>query len=95
MQNPLNLEGKISEEIKSLLEAEVSALSEDIKANISKQSTSRLLISILPDNPEEKQIYVIKMVLEQIPCLPFKCGYEYCDYFDFPRTYPLCNKEHM
>ncbi|CAG8831428.1 35063_t:CDS:2, partial [Gigaspora margarita] len=42
---------------------------------------TRLPISVLPDDPEEKRNHIIKMVLEQFPYLTLKYSNEYGDYF--------------
>jgi hypothetical protein len=57
---------------------------------------SRLPISILPDNPEEKRKYVIKLVLEQFPCLSFKSRYHLNDGYDLNSSAlcPICNFYH-
>ena len=54
-------------------------------------------ISVLPNNPEERQQHVIKMVLERFPYLTLKHSFKN-NYFDFNRlrsvSCPLCNKNH-
>ena len=58
-------------------------------------SKPRSQISILPEDPEEKQKHVIKIVLERFPYLTLKHSFKN-NYFDFNRSIPcpLCNKNH-
>ncbi|CAG8673095.1 8219_t:CDS:1, partial [Paraglomus brasilianum] len=55
---------------------------------------SRPPISILPDDPKEKQKHVIKMILEQFRNLSLKYSTGDSDYFDCSTTCPICNKDH-
>jgi len=57
---------------------------------------SRLPISILPDDPEEKRKSIIKKVLEQFPYLPLKYSESYGNRFVFNSSVPcpICNKDH-
>lgn len=74
-----------------LPEIQVSALSSDTKANLSKPPPSQLP---LPDDPEEKRKRAIKMTLEQFHYISFKHSNKYGDYFNCPEICPVCNKEH-
>ncbi|CAG8509315.1 9791_t:CDS:2 [Acaulospora morrowiae] len=83
---------------------EVSALSEKVSSEtkvniipINKNSSneSRLPISILPNDPEEKRNLVIHTTLEQFNNLSLKRSNKYSDCYDYSGTCPTCNEEHQ
>ncbi|CAG8840646.1 32119_t:CDS:2 [Gigaspora margarita] len=87
-----------------LPEAEVNASTEETESRVSDSANSetevnisnksRPPISVLPNDPEEKQKHVIKMVLEQFRNLSLKYSIGDNDYFDCLVPCPLCNKDH-
>ncbi len=64
--------------------------------HLSKSNKSRLPISTLPDDPEEKRKSVINKVLERFPYLSMKYSESYGDGFVFNSSVPcpICNKDH-
>ncbi|CAG8446556.1 10837_t:CDS:10 [Acaulospora colombiana] len=79
----VDLKIKASEEAKKVLpETEINVLPSDTKTNVNKPLVSRPPISILPDDPKEKQKHVIKMALERFPVLSLKYSNESGDYFN-------------
>ncbi|CAB4393180.1 unnamed protein product [Rhizophagus irregularis] len=76
----------------------------DIKMSISitsqtsvpSTSPSRLPISILPDDSEEKRKYIIRLVLERFPSLYFIDSSRRGERFNLNSStlYPLCNGDH-
>ncbi|CAG8753039.1 38768_t:CDS:2, partial [Gigaspora margarita] len=60
-------------------EAHILPINENASLN------SRLPISALPDDPEEKRKYVIEMVLDRFSCLSFNLVIKTC---------PVCNQKH-
>jgi hypothetical protein len=86
---------KASKEAKKiLLETEINVSPSDTKTNVIKPPVSRPQISILPEDPKEKQKHVIKMALEQFSVLSLKYSNEYSDYFICSEICPVCNKDH-
>ncbi|RHZ87881.1 hypothetical protein Glove_29g91 [Diversispora epigaea] len=65
-----------------------------VSASPSCENKTRPPISVLPEDPEEKQKHVIKMALEQIPSLSLKYSNEYGDYFTCLEICPICNRDH-
>ncbi|CAG8631558.1 13167_t:CDS:2, partial [Funneliformis mosseae] len=63
---------------------------------ISKSNKSRLLISILPEDLEEKRKHIIGLVLERFPYLSLRYSKSYGDRFVFNSSVPcpICNKDH-
>ncbi|EXX57193.1 hypothetical protein RhiirA1_428976 [Rhizophagus irregularis] len=59
-------------------------------------SKSRLPISILPEDPEEKQKHIIGLVLEQFPYLSLSDSDERDDRFNLNSSVicPICNRDH-
>src|ERR1043165_3772236 len=59
-------------------------------------SKSRLPISILPEDPKEKQKHIIGLVLERFPYLSLSDSSERADRFnlDSLTLCPLCNEDH-
>ncbi|CAG8806144.1 36751_t:CDS:2 [Gigaspora margarita] len=103
---PLDLSQENNQDLE-LPEDEVNASTEETKSRVSDSSISansetevnvsnksRLPISILPNNPEEKRKHVIKMVLERFTNLSFKRSSKYTDHFNCTETCPVCNEEH-
>src|SRR5207244_4543139 len=67
------------------------------KCNIHTSSNkSRLPISILPEDPEEKRKHIIGLVLERFPYLSLSDSDERADRFnlDSSTLCPLCNGDH-
>ena len=93
----IDLKIKASEEAKKVLpETGINVLPSDTKTNIIKPLVSRPPISILPDDPEEKQKSVINKVQKQFPYLSSKYSNKNHDYFDFNSSVscPIWNKDH-
>ncbi|GBB95533.1 hypothetical protein RclHR1_25560001 [Rhizophagus clarus] len=63
---------------------------------INESNQSRLPISILPEDPEEKQKYIIGLVLEKFPYLSLNDSDECRDTFNLNSSAlcPLCNGDH-
>ncbi|CAJ0838160.1 5856_t:CDS:2, partial [Entrophospora sp. SA101] len=82
--------------LKKVSEVEVSEVSTSLPETetINISNKSRPSISVLPDDPKEKQKHVIKMVLEKAPNLSLKYSSGDNDYFDCSITCPLCNNNH-
>ncbi|CAG8820889.1 28515_t:CDS:2, partial [Gigaspora margarita] len=86
----------ISKKVVSLPETEVSISTESHVSNSLPpyENKTRLPISILPEDPKEKQKHVIKMVLKRFTNLSFKHSSKYTDHFNCTETCPVCNEEH-
>ena len=76
--------------------AEVSTSSTTSSSQINKSNKSRLPISILPEDPEEKRKHIIGLVLEKFPYLSLDDSDERRDTFnlDGSTLCPLCNGDH-
>ncbi|PKB96599.1 hypothetical protein RhiirA5_434561 [Rhizophagus irregularis] len=76
--------------------AEVSTSSTTSSSQINKSNKSRLPISILPEDPEEKRKHIIGLVLERFPSLSLNDSSERGERFNFNSSTfcPLCNEEH-
>jgi len=63
---------------------------------INESNQSRLPISILPEDPEEKRQHIIGLVLERFPYLSLEYSESYGDRFVFNSSAPcpMCNKDH-
>ncbi|RIA99372.1 hypothetical protein C1645_811618 [Glomus cerebriforme] len=63
---------------------------------VGSSNRSQLSISILPDDSEEKQKYIIRLVLEQFPSLYLSDSSERGKRFNLNSStfYPLCNGDH-
>ncbi|CAG8485304.1 17015_t:CDS:2, partial [Acaulospora colombiana] len=99
------LESRISNSPSLEITPEVSSedniieVSSETKVNIipinkNSSNESRLPISILPNDPEEKRNLVIHTTLEQFNNLSLKRSNKYSDYYDYSGTCPTCNEEH-
>ncbi|KAF0478026.1 hypothetical protein F8M41_024111 [Gigaspora margarita] len=101
-----NSKTKASEEAKKvLLETEINTFSKKVssenqmsvafeRVSLVTSNKSRPPISILPEEPKEKQKHVIKMVLKQFQNLFLKYSTGNNNYFDCSTTCPICNKDH-
>ncbi|RIB25673.1 hypothetical protein C2G38_2165406 [Gigaspora rosea] len=78
-------------------EAKLTELPEVHILPINKNASlnSRLPISILPDDPEERRNLVIYTTLEQFNNLSLKYSNKYGDYYDYSGICPACNEEHQ
>ncbi len=76
--------------------AEVSTSFTTSSSQINKSNKSRLPISILPEDPEEKRKHIIGLVLERFPYLSLSDSDEHADRFnlDSSTLCSLCNKDH-
>ena len=76
--------------------AEVSTSSTTSSSQINKSNKSRLPISILPEDPEEKRKHIIGLVLERFPYLSLVDSDERADSFSLNSSTlcPLCNGDH-
>ncbi|CAB4386479.1 unnamed protein product [Rhizophagus irregularis] len=76
--------------------SQVSIPSTSSSDQISESNQSRLPISILPEDPEEKQKHIIGLVLERFPYLSLEYSESYGDRFVFNSLAPcpMCNKDH-
>ena len=76
--------------------AEVSTSSTTSSSQINKSNKSRLPISILPDDSEEKRKHIIGLVLERFPSLSLSDSSERGERFNLNSSTlcPLCNGDH-
>src|SRR5688572_2463400 len=78
--------------------AEVNISTEPIPlTHVSNSSSkSRLPISILPEDPEEKRKHIIGLVLERFPSLSLRDSSEHCEWFNLNSSTlcPLCKGDH-
>ncbi|PKK60637.1 hypothetical protein RhiirC2_870869 [Rhizophagus irregularis] len=76
--------------------SQVSIPSTSSSDQISESNQSRLPISILPEDPEEKRKHIIGLVLERFPYLSLEYSESYGDRFVFNSLAPcpMCNKDH-
>ena len=72
------------------------AVSTSPVSQINESNKSRLPISILPEDPEEKRKHIIGLVLERFPYLSLSDSDERADRFnlDSSTLCPLCNGDH-
>jgi hypothetical protein len=72
------------------------AVSTSSVPQINESNQSRLPISILPEDPEEKRKHVIGLVLERFPYLSLEYSESYGERYEFnsPVPCPICNKDH-
>ncbi|CAG8660418.1 8968_t:CDS:1 [Funneliformis mosseae] len=65
-------------------------------SQVRSSKKSRLLISILPNDPEEKQKHIIELVLKQFSYLYLSDSDEYSERFNLNSStlYLLCNRDH-
>ncbi|CAG8719879.1 3284_t:CDS:2, partial [Cetraspora pellucida] len=74
------LEGTVKDDVKSLPEVRILPIDKN------SFNESRLPISILPNDPEEKRNLVIHTTLEQFNNLSLKRSNKYSDYYDYSGT---------
>ena len=74
----------------------MSTSSTTSSSQINKSNKSRLPISILPEDPEEKRKHIIELVLERFPSLSLSDSSERDERFNLNNSTlcPLCNGEH-
>ncbi|CAG8619826.1 496_t:CDS:2 [Funneliformis mosseae] len=79
-----------------LPKSQVSIPSTSFSDQISKSNRFRLLVSILPEDPEEKRKHIIGLVLEKFPYLSLDDSDKCRDTFnlDGSTLCPLCNGDH-
>jgi len=70
------------------------AVSTSSVPQVRSSKKSRLPISILPDDPEEKRKFVINKVLERFPYLSLRYRRIMMCLFNSSVPYPICNKDH-
>src|SRR5437764_15431838 len=78
------------------VKSQVSVSSITSSSQINKSNKSRLPISILPEDPKEKQKHIIGLVLERFPSLSLSDSSERGERFNLNSSIlcPLCNGEH-
>src|SRR5437763_8999626 len=78
------------------VKSQVSVPSTSSSDQGSKSNKSRLPISILPDDPEEKRKHIIGLVLERFPSLSLSDSSGRDERFDLNSSTlcPLCNGDH-
>jgi hypothetical protein len=79
-----------------LPKSQASVPSTTSSSQINESNQSRLLISILPDDPEEKRKYIIGLVLERFPSLYLSDSSKRSERFDLKSSAlcPLCKGDH-
>jgi hypothetical protein len=91
-----HLNGNSSDDSSRIDPVAVSTSSTTSSSQISKSNRSGLLVSILPDDPEEKRKHIIELVLERFPSLSLSDSSERGERFDLNSSTlcPLCKGDH-
>ncbi|RGB25268.1 hypothetical protein C1646_771985 [Rhizophagus diaphanus] len=95
--NPGNISiTEVSNPLKAEDDLPKSQVSIPSTSSIGNSNGSRLPISILPEDPEEKRKHIIGLVLERFPYLSLEYSESYGDRFVFNSSVPcpMCNKDH-